>query len=305
MKVGIIGLGRMGNAIAYRLINAGHDVIGFDLNMHARAELVAMGGTAVDSLEHIAAAARIFWLMVPVAAVDTVIHELKKYSKAGDIFIDGGNSYFEDSIRRAHELAQHKIFFLDCGTSGGVYGRTQGFCLMVGGDETMYTKVYELLAAIAAPGGVARVGSSGTGHYVKMVHNGIEYGLMQAYAEGMQLIKDGCFKSEQLDLEEITRIWNTSSIIRSFILELMHNIFTQDQDLNSIRGKVDSTGMGKWTVQEAHKAKVPVPVIEEALHVREWSQQTGGNYATKLVALLRQQFGGHPIHTIGEEHENS
>jgi 6-phosphogluconate dehydrogenase len=260
-----------------------------------------MGGAAVNSLEKLAAATRIYWLMVPVKVVDSIIMELKKYSKAGDIFIDGGNSHYIDSIRRSGELARDGMHFLDCGTSGGVHGRANGFCLMVGGDDTIYIKVHDLLAAIAAPGGVGHVGSSGTGHYVKMVHNGIEYGLMQAYAEGMHLIKDGSFKSEVLDLEEITRLWNASSIIRSFILELTHTIFEQDQELHKVSGKVDSTGMGKWTVEEAHKTHIPARVIDEALKVREWSQKTGGNYATKIVAMLRGEFGGHPVHKIGEE----
>ncbi len=301
MKMGLVGLGRMGNAIAYRLVNAGHEVVGFDLNAQAREAAQKIGVGIASDLADLASRTRVIWLMVPVGKpVNETIKELLPHLKAGDVIVDGGNSNFTDSMGRAKALAMNNIFFLDCGTSGGVHGRAVGMCLMVGGDKAAYTKVHPLFAAVAAPGGLAHVGSSGSGHYVKMVHNGIEYGLMQAYAEGFQLIKQGSFKEESLNLEEITRIWNKSSIIRSWILELAHDIFQEDQELHGISGEVAETGMGKWTAEEAEKNNIPVHVIEQALKARAWSRETGGNYATKVVALLRNKFGGHAVKKIEE-----
>jgi 6-phosphogluconate dehydrogenase len=238
----------------------------------------------------------IFWLMVPHGElVDQVIAQLRPLLKAGDIVIDGGNSNFSDSMRRAQELALGSINFIDCGTSGGVHGRVHGFCLMVGGNKKAYDHIEPLLHAVAAPDAYAYVGPSGAGHYVKMVHNGIEYGLLQAYAEGFHLLKDGQFKDEHLDLEKIAALWNHGSVIRSWILDLVQNIMKEDQNLHDIKGNVAATGMGKWTVEQAHAMNIPVPVIEESLKVREWSEKTGGNYATKVVAMLRNQFGGHAV----------
>lgn len=295
MKMGIVGLGRMGNAIAFRLLQAGHDVIGYDRDTSARDDAAGMGVSMVHDLAELASQTRIIWLMVPLDAVDSVINDLKSHLKADDIIIDGGNSYYEDSIRRAKDLATSGIIFLDCGTSGGVVGRRGGFCLMVGGDQAAYTKVHSLLVAIAAPGGLGYVGPSGTGHYVKMVHNGIEYGLLQAYAEGFQIIKEGTFKKMGLDLEEISRIWNNGSIIRSFLLGLAHQVFQKDEELRHIIGKVSEGGTGRWTVEEAKKHHLSVPVIEHALKVRAWSREHGGDYATKLIAVLRHEFGGHEV----------
>jgi len=297
MKIGIIGLGRMGNSIAFRAIEGGHEVVGYDNYIEARKKAEKIGVTVVDSIAAIAEDVRIFWLMVPVSSVEDVIRDLRSHIKAGDIIVDGGNSKYTDSIRRAHALAEEHIFFLDCGTSGGVQGRGEGFCLMVGGDNAIYTKIHPLLTAIAAAGGVAHVGPSGAGHYAKMIHNGIEYALLQAYAEGFHLLKNGGFT---LDLEEISRLWNNGSVIRSWILELIHDIFRRDQELRNISGEIAESGMGRWAVEEAAKDDIPARVIEEALLVRAWSRETGGNYATKLVALLRHEFGGHPVKKIKE-----
>jgi 6-phosphogluconate dehydrogenase len=305
MKMGIIGLGRMGNAVAFRAAQAGHEIIGYDPSRAAQDAARDIGIDLARSPAEIADKMRIIWLMVPIDAVDTVVKELLPHLKTGDVLIDGGNSYYQDSMRRAEFVGQKGVIFLDCGTSGGVQGRANGFCLMVGGDKTVYTKVHPLFAAIAAPGGVAHIGPSGTGHYVKMIHNGIEYALLQAYAEGFQLIKEGQFKEDALDLEEITRIWNVSSIIRSFILELAHTIFLEDQEFHDISGEVDQTGMGLWTVKEAHEQKIPARVIEKALDIRKWSRETGGNYATKVVALLRKEFGGHAVKKVKEADNES
>lgn len=301
MNIGMIGLGKIGNAIAQRLVQEGHEVFGFDKDQKALEAAQMIGVRVVHDIAMLARETRVVWLMVPAGeAVDLVLKELVSHLKAGDIIIDGGNSNFTDSIRRAQMLEAFDIVFLDCGVSGGLQGREHGFSLMVGGDHTAYTKVHQILVAIATPGGVGHVGPSGAGHYVKMIHNGIEYALLQAYAEGFQLLRQGSFKNSVLDLEEITRIWNNGSIIRSWILELAHTIFLQDQKLDTYSGKVDETGMGAWMVEDAHHYNVPVKLVEDALHIRRWSQETGGNYATKVVALLRHEFGGHPVKKIKE-----
>ncbi len=295
MNIGIIGLGKMGNAIAFRALQAGHSVIGYDRDEQARKQVKEMGADIASDVADLAKRTRVVWLMVPISVVDAVIDELKPHLKANDIIIDGGNSYYEDSIRRAKALASDGIFLLDCGTSGGIKGKLGGFCLMIGGDEASYTKIHSLLVAIAAPGGLGHVGPAGTGHYVKMIHNGIEYGLLQAYAEGFQIIKDGTFKGLSLDLEEISRIWNESSIIRSFLLGLAHEVFEEDQELHNVVGEIAEGGTGKWAVEEAHKHNLSVPVLEHALQVRAWSREGGEDYATKLIAMLRHKFGGHEV----------
>lgn len=299
MNVGIIGLGKMGNAIAYRLVLAGHLVCGFDPADEAKLDAEKAGVQVVSTMVEVAQQARIIWLMVPAGdLVDAVITELLPHLTAGDIIVDGGNSKYTDSIRRAATLKAHNIHFLDCGTSGGVHGRTNGFCLMFGGDKAAYTSIQPLCEAIAAPGGFGYVGQSGTGHYVKMVHNGIEYGLLQAYAEGFEIIHEGTFKDEALDLQEITRIWSHGSVVRSFLLDLAHGVFTHDQQLTTISGEIKEGGTGKWTVEEARAHNISTPVIDASLRVRAWSRDTGGNYATKMVQMLRHAFGGHPIKKI-------
>lgn len=297
MNVAIIGLGKMGESLAYRAVKAGFSVFGFDISSESCAIAAKDGVRIVAKMDDFANHnIHVFWLMVPQGdLVDKVITQLRPILKTGDILIDGGNSKFSDSMRRAQELASDDIYFIDCGTSGGVHGREHGFCLMVGGNKKAYHDIEPLLKAVAAPNGYAHVGSSGTGHYVKMVHNGIEYGLLQAYAEGFHLLKDGQFKDEHLDLEKISTLWNHGSVIRSWILDLITDIMKEDPDLNHIKGNVASTGMGKWTVEQADAANIPVPVIEKSLKVREWSEQTGGNYATKVVAMLRNKFGGHAV----------
>lgn len=295
MNVGIIGLGKMGSGIAERWLHAGHTVQGFDLDANNTKNAHDSGVNIAQSLQEIAAQP-VIWLMVPPGApVDSVLSQLLPHLKPGTIIVDGGNSNFKDSMRRSQMLQSHGVEYVDCGTSGGLHGRTQGYCLMVGGQRKAFDAVTPLLTAIAIDKGVAYVGPSGAGHYVKMVHNGIEYALMQAYAEGFQLIKEGSFADQNLDLEVITDVWNHGSIIRSFLLELSHNIFETDQTLEHISGEVAEGGTGKWTVEDAKAHNVPVPMIEDALKVRAWSRDTGGNYATKVVAMLRNQFGGHAV----------
>jgi len=297
MNIGIVGLGRMGNAIAQRLLTAGHQVLGFDLDKETLKKAHKIGVETVASLEDLAFSTRVIWLMVPVGkSVDDTIAQLIPHMKGRDIIIDGGNSNFHDSIRRAKMLAAEDIFFLDCGTSGGLQGRAVGFSLMVGGDEDAYTKIHSLFTSIAAPGGVAYMGPSGTGHYVKMVHNAVEYAMLQAYAEGFQLLKQGSFKDIVFDLQQISDVWLNGSIIRSWILELARDVFQEyGQKFEDISGEIAEGGTGRWSLEDAQEHKIPLKVIEESLKVREWSRETGGDYATKVVAMLRYQFGGHDV----------
>lgn len=299
MNLGILGLGKMGSAIAQRAVKAGHKVWGFDPNEAERNAAQAAGCSLVTTPQELLEYTRTIWLMVPAGKiVDQIIEQLTPHLQSGDIIIDGGNSKFTDSIARARKLQELSVFFLDIGTSGGIHGLEQGFSLMVGGDARAYQEVSSLLTAVAAPSGVALVGPSGAGHYVKMVHNGIEYGLMQAYAEGLHLIQQGSFQDAHLDLATITNVWRHGSVIRSFLLDLTHTIVQQDPSLDSISGSVNETGMGSWASQDARKHHVPVPVLDASLQVRATSRATGGNYATKLLAMMRQAFGGHTVNKV-------
>lgn len=294
MKVAVVGLGKMGVALVYRLVNASIDVIGYDPDVKARIKAGTYGAHVADSLEHCAQKASIIWLMIPAGElVDTVLKQLLLILPKQSIIIDGGNSHFSDSVKRASLLKRHGLYFIDCGTSGGLAGKTKGFSLMIGGDKKIIESLDPLFKALAAPRGYAYVGPSGAGHYVKMVHNGIEYALLQAYAEGFHLLHDGRYKD--LDLETITRVWSHGSIIRSWILDLAHKIFKNDQEFAQIEGAIQESGMGAWTIEEAYAQKVPTVLIENAHEIRAWSRKTGGNYATKLVALLRHEFGGHRV----------
>ena len=300
MNIGLIGLGKMGHAIAHRLINGGHHVVGFDANPTAQEEAKKLGATTAHSIPELAQQVRIIWLMIPAGKlVDDVLKTLLPHLKPNDIIIDGGNSLFLDSIRR-HELLRAKnINFLDCGTSGGLLGEKIGFSLMVGGDKEIFEKMNDIFRAIAAPDGFAYMGPSGAGHYVKMVHNGIEYALLQSYAEGFHLLREGHYK--ELDLEKITNVWNHGAVIRSWILDLAHNVFEHDQKLIDISGEIGENLTGRWTSDEAKKHNIPVDLIERALAIRALSRQTGGNYGTKVVALLRNQFGGHDVKKINSK----
>lgn len=300
MKLSICGLGRMGFAIAKRAQLAGHEVVGYDLSAQAQQHAQDLGIPIVHSIEELIAFKGIIWLMIPQGKpVDDLIAQLLPHVKPGTIIVDGGNSHFTDTQRRSAQLKEKNIYFIDCGTSGGLQGESIGFCLMVGGDRAAFALIEPLLEAIASPKGYAYIGNSGAGHYVKMIHNGIEYGLLQAYAEGFQLIKEGSFAADQINLEQLSNLWDTSAVIRSWILQLAEQVFSKDQQFNTISGCIDQGGTGQWSVDEAKKHNISVPVIKNALQVREWSCKTGGNYATKLVALLRNKFGGHKVHLKG------
>lgn len=299
MNIGIIGLGKMGHAIAHRVITHGEVVYGFDLDNKAKQDAHKIGVQLVDTITQLPQKTDIIWLMLPAGQIiDKTIAQLLPHLEPNSIIIDGGNSYFKDSIERAHSLAQHSIYFLDCGTSGGLKGQELGFSLMIGGKIDAYQRLIPLFRSIAATNGYGLVGPSGAGHYVKMVHNGIEYALMQSYAEGFHIIKDGSFKEAHLDLAHITDIWLHGSVIRSYLLELSHDIFSKDQNFEHISGAVAQSGMGQWTATEAHEHNIPAKTIDDALQIRAQSCQTGGNFATKIVAMLRNAFGGHEVKKI-------
>ncbi len=311
--VGLIGLGRMGQSIAARLLYGGFDVIGYDkyppqeldTNIPGESRSKQAHFIQATSIEELAHKATLIWLMVPAGKpVDDVIQEIHPHIVQKDkeqraVIVDGGNSFFKDSLRRFAFLKQQGIEFVDCGTSGGLHGRMHGFCLMVGGTHESYIKCEPVLRALAAKNGHAHVGPAGAGHYVKMVHNGIEYALLQAYAEGFQILKEGHYKN--LDLANIADLWNHGSIIRSWILTLTEEIFQQNQELEHVVGTIQESGTGLWTVEEAKEQAIPVPVIEQALHIRAESRRTGGTYATKLVSLLRQAFGGHAVTFVSDK----
>ncbi len=294
MKIGVIGLGTMGGPIAKKLRAMDAHLVAYDVNSSVREQFKEEGFTVADDIGELSSNSDFIWIMVPAAAVDAVLSELCPCTKASTIIIDGGNSHYKDSVRRHKELELRKLFFLDCGTSGGLWGTEHGFSVTIGGDFAIFKRAEPLFRLLAAsPTAYCYVGPSGSGHYVKMVHNGIEYALLQSYAEGIHLLHSGSYK--KLDLAGITKVWLEGAIIRSFILQLAHDILVKDQALNSIKGIVGETGTGRWTVEEAQAHQIPVCLIEEALHIREESRRTGGNYATKLVALMRHTMGGHPV----------
>lgn len=304
MKVGLIGLGRMGLAIASRLIKAGGDVYGFDPSAESRKAASECGVKIVTDITTIAEKARTIWLMVPEGKpVDDVIEGLQFHFQKDTVVIDGGNSLYTDSIRRAQDLSKIGVHFLDCGTSGGLHGKSIGFSLMIGGNKKAFESRLEIFEAIAAPQGFGYMGQAGTGHYVKMVHNGIEYALLQSYAEGFDLIKNGHFK--ELNSANVARVWTHGSIIRSWILNLCYETLSHDQDLNDVSGEIGENKTGKWTVDVAKEYNIPVDLIEKSLEIRAWSRKTGGNYATKLVAMLRNAFGGHAVSKIAPHPKGS
>jgi len=298
MELGIIGLGRMGMNLALRLLGGGHRVVGYDLDTDARnAFLTAGGQTAallpllVDSLT----GPRTFWLMLPQGdAVEASIQALLPLLDKDDLVIDGGNSHYRDSQRRARQLGERGIAFLDVGTSGGIWGLRDGFCLMVGGERAVFDRVVPLLQSLA-PGperGYAYLGPSGAGHFAKMVHNGVEYALMEAYAEGFALLNA---KDEfAFDLAQVADTWRFGSVVRSWLLDLAAQALTEQPELAGIAPYVEDTGEGRWAVSEAIALEVPVPAMAAALQTRFRSRQESP-FAERLLAALRRQFGGHPV----------
>jgi 6-phosphogluconate dehydrogenase len=286
MQLGMIGLGRMGANMTTRLTERGHDVKTYDPGVDSTAG-------SLEDLRDQLDAPRTFWMMVPSGKIteDTFLG-LLGLGAAGDVIVDGGNSNFRDSQRRYADAKEKGIKFVDCGTSGGVWGLANGYCLMVGGDDDAVAQAEPVFRDLAPEDGYAHVGGSGAGHFVKMVHNGIEYGLMQAYAEGFEVMEKSEF---DLDLHEIAGIWRYGSVVRSWLLELLVNAFeAEGAQLEKIRGYVEDSGEGRWTIHEAMAEDVPVPVITAALFARFASRQDE-SFAAKVNAALRNQFGGHAV----------
>jgi 6-phosphogluconate dehydrogenase len=289
MKLGMVGLGRMGGNMTERLRERGHE-----LATYARS-----GGGTADSLEELVSQLeppRAVWLMIPAGApTEQAFQELLELCAPGDVIVDGGNSNFRDSQRRAEEASQRGLAFLDAGVSGGIWGREVGYCLMVGGEKQAVARLEPVFGDLAPEDGYAHVGPAGAGHFVKMVHNGIEYGLMQAYAEGFEILNASDF---DLDLTEIAGIWRYGSVVRSWLLELLHAAFEHDgSGLEAIAGYVEDSGEGRWTVFEAINESVPAPAISAALFARFASRQDE-SFAAKVNAALRNQFGGHAIRAV-------
>lgn len=308
MEIGFVGLGKMGGNMTLRLVQGspdgsvkgGHRVVGFAKDPNP--DLAGVPGvTLVNSLEAMVAKLappRVVWVMVPAGdATESVVGELAKFLQPDDVLIDGGNSYYKDSVRREQGLANRQIGFLDVGTSGGVWGRQEGYCMMVGGQQPYVHRCRPIFDTLAPSAGWIHAGPPGSGHFVKMVHNGIEYGLMEAYAEGFEVLHKAPFP---LNLHEIASVWNHGSVIRSWLLQLAENIFKQEPDLGAIAPYVVDSGEGRWTIQAALDEDVPVPVISSALFAR-FASRDPENFAARFTAALRNQFGGHAIKRAEEK----
>jgi 6-phosphogluconate dehydrogenase len=292
MQLGMIGLGRMGGNMTKRLAAAGHDMKTYDPGVDSTAD-------TLEALRDQLDAPRAFWMMVPAGKItEDTFQTLLGVADRGDTIVDGGNSNFRDSQRRHAEASEKGIHFVDVGVSGGVWGLENGYCLMSGGDDEAVGRLEPIFTSLAPENGYAHVGPSGAGHFVKMIHNGIEYGLMQAYAEGFEVMERSEF---DLDLHEIAGIWRYGSVVRSWLLELLHAAFVAEGGkLEKIRGYVDDSGEGRWTIAEAIAEDVPVPVISAALFARFASRQDE-SFAAKVTAALRNQFGGHAVKAAQEE----
>jgi len=291
----MIGLGRMGANMTERLVRGGHRVITYDRSPEAIQRVVDIGALGSRSLAEFVkqlSLPRAIWLMVPAGApVDQTIEQLLPQLSKGDVLIDGGNSNYKDSIRRADKLQGQGLHFVDAGTSGGIWGLKVGYCMMIGGEKKIVARLEPIFKTLAPPDGFLHVGPSGAGHYVKMIHNGIEYGMLQAYGEGFELLKASQF---DLDLEKISHLWNQGSVVRSWLLELCESAFAKDPELASIKGYVEDSGEGRWTVQEALERNVAAPVLMLSLFARFASRQES-SFSAKVSAALGNKFGGHAV----------
>lgn len=302
MEIGFYGLGRMGGNMVTRLARGGHKVIASNRSRGPIDEAAQHGATPAYSLEELVGkledGQKAVWIMVPSGQiVDDTIDHLTTLLKPGDIIIDGGNSWFKDTVRRAEALNAKGFHYMDCGTSGGVWGLKVGYSLMIGGEREVFEHLEPIFKTLAPEEGYGYMGSHGAGHYVKMVHNGIEYGMLQAYGEGYEIMKAGPY---DLDLLGITKVWNHGSVVRSWLLELAQLAFEAEGDLSSIRGYVEDSGEGRWTVAEAIEHNVPAPVITLSLLERFHSRQAE-SYSAKVIAALRNQFGGHVVQMEDEK----
>jgi 6-phosphogluconate dehydrogenase len=295
MELGMIGLGRMGANMTERLLRGGHKLITYDRSPEAIQRCVDKGAFGAHSLADFVkqvSLPRVIWLMVPSGEpVDLTIEQLLPGLLENDIIIDGGNSHYKDSIRRAEKLKQLGIHFVDAGTSGGIWGLQEGYCLMIGGEKAVVEQLEPIFKTLAPENGFAHVGASGAGHFVKMVHNGIEYGMLQAYGEGFEMLKASQF---DFDLAKISHLWNQGSVVRSWLLELAENAFQKDPQLSSIKDYVEDSGEGRWAVLEAVEREIPAAVLTLSLFARYGSRQEN-SFSAKFIAALRNEFGGHAV----------
>ncbi|NDW18617.1 decarboxylating 6-phosphogluconate dehydrogenase [Dysgonomonas sp. 216] len=295
MKIGFVGLGKMGGKMVERLLNNGHEVVVYNLTQKEIDEAASKGAIAASSIEDLVeklSGRKLVWLMVPAGKpVDENISELTKLLSPNDIIVDGGNSYWRETVARGEKVKEKSIHYLDCGTSGGVWGLQNGYCLMYGGDKEACDFAEPIFKSLAPENGYMRCGESGSGHMVKMVHNGIEYGMMQAYAEGFEIMKNSPY---DVDLEKISKVWMQGSVVRSWLLELIGNALDGNQNLDGIKDYVADSGEGRWTVQTAIDFDVPAHVITASLFTRFESRQES-SFAMKMLAAMRNQFGGHEI----------
>jgi 6-phosphogluconate dehydrogenase len=295
MQIGFVGLGRMGLNLVTRLVRGGHTVVAYDRSADAVARAEAAGAKGVSTLEALIeglAAPRAVWVMVPSGdPTESTVAALGRLLSAGDAIIDGGNTNFHDDVRRAQVLSAKRLEYVDAGTSGGVWGLQEGYCLMVGGKADVCKRLEPIFLTLAPTDGYLHVGDHGAGHYVKMIHNGIEYGLMQAYAEGFELMHESDYK---VDLGAIANLWNRGSVVRSWLLELTARALAEDADLSRLKGYVDDSGEGRWTLHEAIDRGVPLPVLTAALFTRFRSREDNP-FSERMLAALRNQFGGHAV----------
>jgi 6-phosphogluconate dehydrogenase len=292
----MIGIGRMGAGMTRRLLRGGHRVVAYDRDAAALGAVTDHGADPATSLKAMVgelAPPRTVWLMVPAGEPTSLtVRAVGELLDPGDIVVDGGNSNFRDAIRRADALAAKGVDFLDCGTSGGIWGEREGFCLMVGGSDEGFTRVEPAFATLAPENGYAHVGPVGAGHYVKMIHNGVEYAMLQGYAEGFEIMNASDY---DLDLRRIAELWRHGSVVRSWLLDLAAAAYQRDPELEALTGYVEDSGEGRWTVQEALDHDVPAPVINLSLLMRLRSRQQD-SYGARVIAALRNEFGGHPVH---------
>jgi 6-phosphogluconate dehydrogenase len=295
MQLGFVGLGKMGLNMVTRLSNGGHQIVAYDRDPSATARAVAVGArgeSGLDTLIAALAAPRAVWVMVPAGdPTESTIAALADLLSPGDVIIDGGNTNFHDDLRRAESLAAKEIHYVDAGTSGGVWGLKEGYCLMVGGEEDVCGHLEPIFLTLAPQNGYLRVGGHGAGHYVKMIHNGIEYGLMQAYAEGFELLHESPYR---FNVAAIASLWRHGSVVRSWLLELAARALVENPELAGIEGYVEDSGEGRWTLHEGIDRAVPLPVLTAALFARFRSRQADP-FSDRLLAALRNQFGGHAI----------
>lgn len=306
MQIGLIGLGRMGMNMARRLLRGGHEVVAYNRTSERVDEIVKEGAKGAYSLEDLVKtlrSPRILWFMLPAGGpVDVHINRLRPLLNEGDIIIDGGNSYYKDDMRRAEELKSSGIHYIDVGVSGGIWGLEIGYCLMIGGEKELFEYLDPIFRTLAPKDGYLYCGKTGAGHFVKMIHNGIEYGMMAAYGEGFEILKASPY-GEHMNFAEIAHLWNQGSVVRSWLLELAESAFKRDRDLSGIKGYVEDSGEGRWTVQQAIESAVPAPVITAALFQRFRSREAE-SFSDKVLAALRHEFGGHEVQRKEEKEQS-